>query len=85
MHPSDVHKTAFVIVSGLYEFMVMPFGLTNAPATFQAIMNKVFNEHLRSFILVFFYDILIYSQTMEDHKKHLQMMLQLLRENQLLA
>lgn len=85
MHPMDIYKTTFVTVSRLYEFTVMPFGLTNAPATFQAIMNQVFNAHLRDFILVFFDDILIYSQNMEEHKEHLQKTLQLLRENQLLA
>lgn len=33
VHPTDIHKTAYAIVSGLYEFV--PFGLTNAPTTFK--------------------------------------------------
>jgi hypothetical protein len=63
----------------------MSFGLTNAPAYFMYLMNKLFMEYLDKFVMVFIDDILIFSKTEEEHKKHLRMVLEKLRSNQLYA
>jgi hypothetical protein len=83
--PEDEPKTAFRTPFGHYQFKVLSFGLTNAPATFQAAMNDVFRKYLGSFVLVYIDDILVFSKTPEEHLKHVELVLQCLRENDLYA
>ena len=58
----------------------MPFGLCNAPSTFQAIMNSILRPYLRTFILVFFNDILVYSPIWDKHLMHVKQTLMILKQ-----
>ena len=70
---------------GNYDFLVMSFRLTNAPVAFMDLMNRVFEENLDKFVIVFIDDILVYSRTMEEHELHLKIVLEKLREKELYA
>ncbi|WVZ76764.1 hypothetical protein U9M48_024706 [Paspalum notatum var. saurae] len=85
IRPSDIPKTAFISRYGLYEYTVMSFGLKNAPAFFMYMMDSVFMEYLDKFVVIFIDDILIYSKTEEEHKEHLRLVLQKLRDHKLYA
>jgi hypothetical protein len=85
IRPLDIPKTTFITKYGLYEFTVMSFGLMNALAFFMNLMNSVFMDYHDKFVVVFIDDILIYSQSEEEHVDHLKMVLQRLREHQLYA
>lgn len=82
---SDIPKTVFRTRYGHYEFLVMSFGLTNAPAAFMELINRVFRPYLDCFVIIFIDDILVYSKSKEDHVRHLRIVLQRLREEQLYA
>lgn len=72
----DVPKTVFRTHYGHYDFLVMPFGLTNSPIVFMNLMNRVCNLYIDKFVIVFIDDILIYSQTKEEHGQHLYLILE---------
>ncbi|PKI79478.1 hypothetical protein CRG98_000109 [Punica granatum] len=67
----DKYKTAFTVPFGQYEWNVMPFGLKNAPSEFQKIMNDIFGAY-SDFIIVYIDDVLIFSQNIDSHFKHVK-------------
>ncbi len=79
----DEWKTAFSTTSGHYEYLVMPFGLANSPSVFQAFMNDVFRDMLDRWVIVYIDDILIYSDTYEEHVRHVRAVLKRLLQHQL--
>ena len=70
-----MQKTAFLTRYGQFEWIVMPFGLCNAPATFMRTMNNLFADLLDKGVIVFLDDILIYSSTLEEHNRLLELVL----------
>jgi hypothetical protein len=80
MAEEEIKKTAFGCREGLFEFVKMPFGLVNGPATLQRVMNEVLAEYIRKFVVIYMDDILIYSNTEEEHRRHLESVLRRLNE-----
>jgi transposase InsO family protein len=80
---ADVPKTAFGTKYGHYEWLVMPFGLVNVPSTFQRMMTHILREYIDVFVQVYLDDILIYSDTEDDHAHHIDLVLSLLQTEEL--
>ena len=80
----DRYKTAFTVPFGHYKWNVMPFGLKNAPSEFQNIMNDIFIPYT-GFIIVYIDDVLIFSKTIDQHFKHLQIFISVMERNGLAA
>jgi hypothetical protein len=81
----DRWKTAFRTCYGHFEYSVMLFGLTNSPATFQAYINKALSGLVDAICVVYLDDILIYSENLEDHRRHVREVFERLRRFSLFA
>jgi transposase InsO family protein len=78
MAESDIPKTAICTPFGLFEYIFMPFGLKNAAQTFQRLMDKLF-RHL-PFVFVYLDDILIASEDLTEHMRHLRLVFEVLQD-----
>ena len=82
--PGDEWKAAFRTNRGLFEPLVMFFGMTNSPATFQTMMNDIFQDLIaKGIMVVYLDDILIFTRTEEEHAKAIRQVLQVLQEHKL--
>ncbi|XP_049882138.1 uncharacterized protein LOC126378061 [Pectinophora gossypiella] len=72
VHPDDQIKTAFITPFGMYQFLRMPFGLRNAPATFQRLMDKFIHGLKAQCVLSYLDDLIIRSNTFEQHLQDLK-------------
>ena len=75
VEPEDVKKTAFLTVFGTFLSQVMQQGDCNAPATFQRLMTMVLREYIGRFVHVYLDDIFVFSNMLEEHERHLRLML----------
>ena len=68
--PGDEWKVAFWTNRGMFELLVMFFGMTNSPATFQTMINDIFQDLIaKGIMVVYLDDILIFTRTEEEHIK----------------
>ena len=80
MDPDDQEKTSFITRQGTYCYRVMPFGLKNAGATYQRLVNKMFQKQIGTSMEVYIDDMLVKSNTVELHIDHLVEAFQILKE-----
>ena len=76
---SSQDKTAFITPWGKYQFRIMPFGLVAAPSTFQRLMDMIL-EGTHSYAAAYLDDVIIHSNTWDEHLAHLQEVFQRLRD-----
>ena len=79
VNPEDSDKTAFICPRGMYKFRTVPFGLCNAGATFQRLMDVVMSGLHFQVCLVYLDDIIIFSETTDQHLERLVIILKRLR------
>jgi len=76
----DRYKIPFIVSFGQYEWTVMAFGLKNAPSEFQRIMNDIFNP-LSKFTIVYIDDVLVFSESLDEHFKHIKIFISTIKRN----
>jgi hypothetical protein len=85
MHPEDVKYTATCTPFGLYEWLVMPMGLKNSPATQQRRVTTALRHLIGRICHVYLDDIIIWSDSFEEHAENCRLVLEALRKAQLLC
>ncbi|GJT28195.1 putative reverse transcriptase domain-containing protein [Tanacetum coccineum] len=82
------NRYPFPRIDNLFDKLRVPsmsFGSTNTPAVFMDLMNRVCKPYLDKFVIVFIHDIWVYSKDEEEHRKHLKIILELLKKERLYA
>ncbi len=82
VEPESIPKTAFLCHRGKFEWCRMPFGVKNAPAVFQLLMSRTL-ARMRDYSRVYIDDVIIYSESWEDHIGDIRRVLLKLREVEL--
>ena len=79
MREADIPLTAVKTPWGLMEWCVMPMGLTNAPATHQARLEEALGDLINRFCVVYLDNIVVYSQSPDEHAVHVRAVLERIR------
>ncbi|GFU61760.1 retrovirus-related Pol polyprotein from transposon 17.6 [Trichonephila clavipes] len=80
IHEKDAEKLAFTTNFGLYEWLRLPFGWKNSPAVFQRTIRQILQKYQLTFALNYFDDIIIFSQSWEEHLTHLDTIFQICKK-----
>ena len=80
VHPDDIHLTTITTPFGLYEWTVMPQGLKNAPPIHQLRMNAALRHLIGKICHIYFDDIVIWSSSIAEHIKHIDMVMKALTD-----
>lgn len=75
----DCHKTAFMNHGGTFQFKRIPLSLCNAPATFQSALDIIFYGYHWNACLAYLDDVIIFSNSFEDHLEHVAQVLSVLQ------
>ncbi|MBW0477484.1 hypothetical protein O181_017199 [Austropuccinia psidii MF-1] len=74
--PNSMKLLRIICHMGIYEYTRMPFGIKDAPAHFQRMMDTIFQEEiLEGLMVLYIYEIIIYSETWEDHVQYIDRVL----------
>jgi hypothetical protein len=82
----EIHKerTAFTVGPlGFFEYVKMPFGLSNSPATYQRLMEEVLGDYNMTICVIYLDNLIIFSETYEQHLERIDMILTRLHDNNL--
>ncbi|KAL1208037.1 hypothetical protein V5N11_008184 [Cardamine amara subsp. amara] len=80
MNPDDQEKTSFITDKRIYCYIVMPFGLKNNGATYQHLLNKMFDKQLGKTMEVYIDDMLVKSLKESKHISHLDQCFRILNK-----
>jgi Reverse transcriptase (RNA-dependent DNA polymerase)/Aspartyl protease len=80
IHPDDIHKTAITTPLGAYEWLVMPMGLRNSPPIHQRRVMTVLHKYIGKICHVYMDNIVVWSNSLEEHEKHVRLILLALQE-----
>ena len=81
--PEHVERSAVSTPDGNMVSLVLQMGDCNAPATYQSLMNYVFSPYIGRFLDVYLDDVIIYSDTLEEHVNHCKLAMDILNKEKL--
>ena len=77
---SDEWEIAFKCRYDHFKYCIILFELINTPAAFQAYINLTLCKYMNQFVVTYFDNIVVYSDSVEEHMQHVQLVLQKLRK-----